>query len=77
MQVISAREFRSNQTAVLSRALNGESILLTSRVGKFKIVPVKEDDTLTDRICEGLREVKMIESGELEGLSLDELLNEI
>jgi hypothetical protein len=77
MQVISARKFRSNRTAVLSRVLNGGHILLKSRIGKFKITPTRDEDNATNRICEGLREVKMIENGEIKGISLDELLNEI
>lgn len=77
MLVVSAREFRTNQTAVLTKARNGESVLLTSRVGTFKIVPVTEEDTLTDKISRGLRQVKMIQEGKLKGYSVDELLNEI
>lgn len=46
MVVVSAREFRAQQTKVLSAALEGESVLLTSRIGNFKIVPVSEDDKL-------------------------------
>lgn len=77
MQVVSAREFRTNQTAVLSRALKGESILLTSRLGAFKIVPVTEADSLSTRVCEGLQEAAMIEKGLMKGYSVDELLNEL
>ena len=47
MQIVSAREFRSNQTAVLKKALDGESVLINSRIGTFKIVPVTEEDSLT------------------------------
>lgn len=65
MLVVSARDFRANQSAVLAKALKGESVLLTSRIGTFKITPVTEEDTLTSRICEGLREVQLIESGKL------------
>jgi antitoxin (DNA-binding transcriptional repressor) of toxin-antitoxin stability system len=75
MQIVSAREFRTNQTAVLRRALEGESILLTSRLGAFKITPVSEEDSLTSRICEGLREVKLIKSGKLKGYTVEELLD--
>lgn len=60
MEIISARDFRANQTNILTKALNGESILLSSRVGMFKITPVTEEDTLTTRICRGLKQVKRI-----------------
>lgn len=77
MEIVSARDFRVNQTAVLNKALKGESVLLTSRVGTFKIVPVTADDTLTSRVCQGLNEVKQIREGKLKGLTLNDLLNEL
>lgn len=77
MQIVSAREFRSNQGRFLNAARNGQSVILTSRYGKFKISPVTEDDTLTTRISQGLREVKMIESGELPAKSADAFLDEL
>jgi antitoxin (DNA-binding transcriptional repressor) of toxin-antitoxin stability system len=77
MEIISAREFRANQTAVLTKAKKGESVLLSSRIGMFKIMPVTEEDTLTTRICEGLREVKMIREGKLKAKSAKDFLNEL
>lgn len=77
MEIISAREFRANQTAVLTKAKKGESVLLSSRLGMFKIMPVTEEDTLTTRICEGLREVKMIREGKLKAKSAKDFLNEL
>lgn len=77
MLIVSAREFRANQTAVLKKALAGESVLLNSRIGTFKILPVTEEDTLTTRICKGLEEVKQIREGKLKGYSVEELLNEL
>ena len=77
MQIVSAREFRSNQTAVLKKALNGESVLINSRIGTFKIVPVTEEDSLTTRICNGLDEVKQIQKGKLPRRTIQDLLDEI
>lgn len=77
MEVVSAREFRASQTAILSKALRGESVLLTSRIGMFKIVPVTEEDTLTTRISRSLQEVKLIREGKAKGYTVDELLDEI
>lgn len=48
MQVISAREFRANQTKILSAARSGQTVLLTSRVGNFKIVPITSDDSIIE-----------------------------
>lgn len=46
MMVISAREFRENQSRVLTAAKNGQTIVLTSRLGSFKITPVSETDRI-------------------------------
>lgn len=77
MQVVSAREFRANQGKYLNAAKNGQSVLLTSRYGSFKITPVTEEDTLTERICKGLRQVKLIEEGKLPRLTIEDLLDEL
>ena len=49
MTVISIRDFRSNQGKYLGHAASGESVILTSRAGSFKIVPVSEDDSLISK----------------------------
>ena len=77
MEIVSARDFRANQTNILTKALNGESILLSSRVGMFKITPVTEEDTLTTRICKGLKQVKMIQEGKLPRRTVQDMLNEL
>ena len=77
MHVVSAREFRSNQGKYLNAAMSGQSVMLTSRYGNFKITPVTEEDSLTTRICEGLREAKMIEEGKLPRRTMEDLLNEL
>ena len=49
MTVVSIRDFRSNQGKYLGLAAKGESVILTSRAGSFKIVPVSEDDSLISK----------------------------
>lgn len=49
MTVISIRDFRANQSKYLDLAAGGESVILTSRTGSFKIVPVTEDDSLVSK----------------------------
>ena len=49
MTFISIRDFRSNQGKYLALAARGESVILTSRSGNFKIVPVTEDDYLVSK----------------------------
>lgn len=77
MQVVSAREFRANQGKYLIKANAGQSLLLTSRYGSFKIVPISEEDSLTTRICKGLQQVKQIEEGKLPSRTIEDLLDEL
>lgn len=50
MVIINSREFRANQGKYLGMVANGESVVLRSRsLGSFKILPVKEDDTLMSK----------------------------
>ena len=49
MTVVSIRDFRANQSKYLGLAAGGESVILTSRTGSFKIVPVTEDDSLVSK----------------------------
>lgn len=77
MEIVSARDFRANQTKILNKALKGESVLLSSRIGMFKITPVTEEDSLTTIICKGLEQVKMIEEGKLPRRTIHDMLNEL
>lgn len=77
MQIVSTREFRANQGRFLSAAKRGQSVILTSRYGNFKITPVTEEDNLTPHIVEALREVKLIETGQLPAKSAKSFLNEL
>lgn len=45
--------------------------------GVFIITPVTEEDTLTERICHALREVKMMEDGILPKKSEEAFLDEL
>lgn len=77
MKVISLSKFRTNQTAALLRAIQGEAVFLTSRLGDFRLVPVSSEERIAARIREGLNEVKKIEAGELPGRTIEDLLNEL
>lgn len=77
MQICSAREFRSNQGKYLVAARRGQSILLTSRYGNFKITPVSEEDNITQGIVEGLKEVKKMIKGEIPTMSAKQFLDEL
>lgn len=82
MEVVSAREFRASQRKFLTMANNGEDLILKARgLGSFRIIPVTAKDRvtnkadLTERICQALREVKLMQEGKLKELSMDELFS--
>lgn len=77
MEIVTAREFRTNQGKFLTAAKRGQSVILTSRYGNFKITPVTEEDTLTTRICKGLDQVKMIQEGELPRRTVKDMIDEL
>ena len=77
MQVITLSKFRTNQTAALLRAIRGEDVFLTSRIGDFKIVPMSAEEKIATRIREGLKEVKRIEAGEQPAKSSEDFLDEL
>ena len=83
MTVISARDFRSNQSRYLGMASKGENVVLKSRVGSFKIVPVTDDDKITSKrdlaqeLRNALSEVKAAIENKTQLQSLDSLINEL
>lgn len=77
MHVISLSKFRTNQTAALLLALQGESVLLTSRLGAFKLTPVTAEEKIISRISKGMEEVKLIEKGVLHGKDVNTFINEL
>lgn len=67
MEVVTAREFRANQGKFLTAARNGQSVLLTSRYGNFKIVPVSSEDHIVERdMREAYAEVKAHIEGKID-----------
>lgn len=59
MEIVTAREFRSNQGKFLEAAKAGKSVVLTSRYGNFKILPITDADEIVARdIRASLAEVK-------------------
>lgn len=67
MEVVSAREFRSNQGKYLTAAQAGQSVLLTSRYGNFKITPISDEDMIIEKELRGsLSEAIAHSRGEIE-----------
>ena len=67
MEIVSAREFRSNQGKFLNAAKSGQSVVLTSRYGNFKITPISDEDEIIKRdIFASCAEVKAHVEGNLD-----------
>ena len=83
MIIISARDFRTNQTKYLNLARAGEDVVLQSRSGNFKISPVLKEDGLDkkndmmDRLRHALQEVKDARQGKIKLQTAEELLYEL
>ena len=75
MEVISAREFRTNQTKYLGMVKEGKEVILKfERVGQFRITPITAQDVVTneldliERLRLALQEVKLMQEGKIETL---------
>lgn len=77
MQIVSAREFRSNQGKLLAAAKEGQFVILNSRLGAFRLTPISPEERIAEGIREGLEEVKLIEEGKLKARSLNDFLDEL
>lgn len=79
MQIVSAREFRTNQGRYLTAARRGQQVIMTSRYGNFLITPAENDDShdRTTHILKSLEEVKLVEKGVLPSKSAKDFLNEL
>lgn len=84
MEVISAREFRTNQTKYLGMVKEGKEVILKLRgLGSFRITSITAQDVVTneldliERLRLALQEVKLMQEGKIETLSMTKLLDEL
>ena len=82
MVIVSIRDFRSNQSHYLDMVNRGESVILRSRAGNFRITPVNENDIIekSDLVTDlrtALIEVKEVLAGNKSLQSLDNLIEEL
>ena len=83
MVVVSARDFRTNQTKYLNLAKAGEHVVLKSRAGSFRIFPDDGSNTidaprdLMKELKNALTEVKGAIAGMRKLQSAESLLNRI
>lgn len=84
MMIVSARDFRANQGKYFSMVNSGENVILKSRNGNFRLVPVASDNTISDdtqnvamELRGALRELKEVIAGKKKFKSLDSLIDEL
>ena len=68
MVVVTGRDFRANTAKYVGVALSGEDVVVKSRAGSFRVVPISEDDiVINKRDLSGKRKLN----------TLDNLINEL
>lgn len=84
MTIVSARDFRANQGKYFSMVNSGEHVILKSREGSFRLVPVTASDSISDgtqKVAADLRaalqELKEVLAGRKQTNPIENLLNEL
>lgn len=83
MMVLTGREFRANQSKYFNAAKDGEDVVIKSRAGSFRIVPITDDDIvvgkdeLAESLYRSLLEVKNAREGKGKLLSWEEMMHEL
>jgi antitoxin (DNA-binding transcriptional repressor) of toxin-antitoxin stability system len=83
MIVLTGREFRANQSKYLGVARSGEDVVVKSRAGSFRIVPIADSDIvigkddLSESLYKSLLEIKNAKEGKGKLLSWEEFRHEM
>ena len=84
MTIVSARDFRANQGKYFSMVNSGEHVILKSREGNFRLVPVTSSDSISDEsqkiaadLRGALRELKEVIARKKKLSTLDSLIDEL
>jgi len=83
MVVVTGRDFRANTAKYVDVAFRGEDVVVKSRVGSFRVVPIREDDIVINKrdlateLRGALMEVKESIAGTRKLNTLDNLINEL
>ena len=85
MTIVTTRDFRANQTKFLDMALRGEHVVLKSRRGSVRQMPVDEADEeepkrdVTAEICRGMKDWKeYLETGKSDKfVTWEEMMDEL
>ena len=83
MLVVTGRDFRANTSKYLNVAYGGEDVVVKSKIGSWRVVPITEDDIvintrdLTSELRGALLEAKEAFEGKRVLNTLDNLINEL
>lgn len=83
MVVVTGRDFRANTAKYVDVAYRGEDVVVKSRAGSFRIVPITEDDVVINKrdlaaeLREALIEAKESIEDKRKLNTLDHLINEL
>ena len=82
MTIVTTRDFRANQTKYLGMVDQGEAVILKSRRGSYRLMPVEDEKPkrdVTAEICQGMKDWKeYLETGKSDKFRpLDEFLDEL
>ncbi len=81
--IVTSREFRANQSRYIGFAHNGEDVILKSRAGSVRLIPVDTSETktvsrnLAVELQSALTDIKESMQGKKKLLSWEELLDEL
>lgn len=84
LMIVSGKEFRARQGKYIGAAFSGEDVVVKSRRGNFRIIPIpavdncmSENPDLDQLLSSALTEVKDSMDGKKQLLTWEEMLNEL
>lgn len=84
MTIVSTTDFRANQTKYLGMVDRGENVILKSRRGSYRLMPVEMEDKeskrdVTAEICQAMKDWKeYLETGKSDNfVSWEEMMDEL
>ena len=83
MVVVTGRDFRANTAKYVDVAFRGEDVVVKSRIGSFRVVPISDDDIIINKrdlsaeLRGALMEAKEAMEGKRKLNTLDDLIDEL
>lgn len=83
MIVLTGSQFRANQSKYVGVARSGEDVIVKSRAGNYRVVPINNDkyipgkDELLDSLYMSMRQAKLAKEGNAQLHSWEDLMDEL